>query len=124
MYHTFVKTVGITTGIAWGLMALPLYFFADSMMIWGAIGGCALSAVCFTAGFYAVCRSFDASFNTLMMTVFGGMLIRLLFIGTIVLLIVSVTSLHVLSFLASLFGFYVLYMVIELYLVKNRLQRS
>ncbi len=124
MFLTFAKIVGLTTGIVWGLMALPLYFLADPKMIWGVISGCVVSAICFTVGFYAVCQTLEASFNTLMLAVFGGMLIRLLFIGAIFLLIVSVTSLHVFSFLASLLGFYALYMVIELYFVKTRFQSS
>jgi hypothetical protein len=113
--------MGLTTGVVWGVMALPLYFFAEPTIIWGALGGCLLSAVCFTAGFYAVCRTFHDSIHTLMIAVFGGMVARLVLIGGIFLLVVTLTSLHAISFLFSLLGFYVLYMIIELYFVKNRL---
>lgn len=122
MFFAFLKTIGVATGVAWGLLALPLYFLADPMIVWGALVGCILSALCFTAGFYAVCRSFQQSLQTLMITVFGGMLARLLFIGAIFVLIVTLTPLHPVSFLSSLLGFYTLYLVIELYFVNNRLQ--
>jgi hypothetical protein len=122
MFLAYVKTIGVVTGAAWGLLALPLYLLAEPMVIWGAVGGCVLSAVCFTAGFYAVCRFFRGSFRALMFAVFGGMLARLLFIGVIVILVVTLTSFHVVSFLSSLLGFYMLYLVIELYFVKNKLQ--
>ena len=122
VFLAFLKTMGITTGIAWGLLALPLYFLAEPMIVWGVLVGCILSALCFTTGFYTVCRSFRRSFQALIITVFGGMLARLLFIGVIFVLIVTLTSLHVVSFLSSLLGFYTLYLVIELYFVNNRLR--
>jgi hypothetical protein len=122
VFFAFLKTIGVTTGVAWGLLALPLYFLADPMIVWGALVGCILSALCFTAGFYTVCRSFQLSLQTLMITVFGGMLARLLFIGVIFVLIVTLTPLHPVSFLSSLLGFYTLYLVIELYFVNNRLR--
>jgi hypothetical protein len=114
--------MGITTGVTWGLLALPLYFLAEPMIVWGALAGCFLSALCFSAGFYAVCRAFHQSLRTLMIAVFGGMLVRLLLIGIIFVLIVTLTPLHPVSFLSSLLGFYTLYLVIELYFVNNRLR--
>lgn len=124
MYLDCLKVAGIVTGIVWVLIALPLYFFAEAQMIWGAIGGFLLSAFCFAAGFYAIYRSFHASINSLMIAVFGGMLGRMVLIGAIFLMIVSWTSLHVMSFLSSLLGFYVLFLVIELYFVKQRLAKG
>jgi hypothetical protein len=122
VFLDFVKILTLTTGVAWGVLVIPLYIFAEPMIIWGTLGGCVLSAICFTAGFYAVCRTFHGSFRALMITVFGGMLVRLAVIGTIFAFVVTMTSLHVTSFLFSLLGFYVLYMIIELYFVKNRFQ--
>lgn len=119
MYVDCLKIAGISTGCVWLLLALPLYCFAEPQVIWAAIGGFVLSAVCFTAGFYAICRSFHASLNRLMIAVFGGMLARMIIIGAILLLVISWTSLHVMSFISSLLGFYVLYLVIELYFVKQ-----
>jgi hypothetical protein len=123
MFPAFLKTMSITTGIIWALIALPLYYLAEPIIVWGVFVGFLLSAVCFTAGFYAVCRSFQRSFRALMITVFGGMLVRLFLIGAIFMLLVNLTSLHVTSFLASLLGFYVVYLAIELYFVNNKLHR-
>jgi len=103
-------------------MALPLYFLAEPMIVWGSLLGWVLSAICFTAGFYAVCRAFHRSFRVLMITVFGGMLARLLFVGVAFVLLMTLTSLHVVSFLSSLLGFYMLYLVIELHFINSRLQ--
>jgi hypothetical protein len=124
MYVDCLKIAGMSTGFVWLLLALPLYFFAEPQVIWATIGGFVLSAICFTTGFYAICRSFHASLNSLMLAVFGGMLARLLLIGAIFLIVVSWTSLHIVSFLSSLFGFYVLFLVIELYFVKQGLVKG
>jgi hypothetical protein len=118
----FLKVIGVATGVTWSLLALPLYFLAAPIIVWSALIGCLLSVLCFTVGFYAVCRAFHRSLPTLMITVFGGMLARLLFIGTVFVLIVTMTPLHPVSFLASLLGFYILYLVIELYFVSKRLR--
>jgi hypothetical protein len=124
MYVDCLKIAGVTIGITWLLMALPLYLFAEAPMVWGAISGFLLSAFCFIAGFYAICRSFDASLNSLMIALFGGMLARMVLIGAIFLFVVWWTSLHVASFLASLLGFYLLFLVLELYFVKQRLVKG
>ncbi|MCZ6873114.1 MAG: hypothetical protein O7G88_06235 [bacterium] len=124
MYVDCLKIAGISTGVVWLLLVLPLYFLAEPQVIWATIGGFVLSAICFTTGFYAICRSFHDSFNSLMLAVFGGMLARLVLIGAILLMVVSWTSLHIMSFLASLFGFYVLFLVIELYFVKQGLVKG
>jgi hypothetical protein len=124
MFPTFLKIIGITTGIAWGLIAVPLYYLATPVIVWGVLVGCLLSAICFTAGFYAICHSFQRSFRVLMITLFGGMLARLVLIGTIFILLVNLTSLHVTSFLVSLLGFYVVYLVIELHFVHSKLHHQ
>lgn len=113
--------MGVVTGIAWGLMAVPLYLLAESRVVWGMLLGWGLAALCFTAGFYALCRYFRYSLEALMITVFGGMLARLLFIGAVFLLLAKLTTLHRVSFVSSLMGFYVLYLIIELYFVNTRL---
>jgi hypothetical protein len=123
MFPTFLKIMGITTGIAWGLIAVPLYYLANPVIVWGVFVGCILSATCFTAGFYAICHSFQRSFRVLMITIFGGMLARLVLIGAIFILLVNLTALHITSFLVSLLGFYIVYLVIELHFVHNKLHR-
>jgi hypothetical protein len=83
--------------------------------------GCALPALCFIVGFYTICRAFSLPFRKLMIAIYGGMLARLFVIGGILVLIVKLTQLPVVSFLMSLFGFYILYMAIELYFVYGQL---
>ena len=81
--------------------------------------GCLLPVVCFIPGFYAVSWAVQRPFCPFMIAVFGGMLMRLFFISTVFILIVTLTKLHVSSFLFSLVGFYTLCLVVELYFVNN-----
>lgn len=124
MFLAFLKIMGVATGLAWGLMAVPLYALAEPRVVWGILVGWVLAALCFTVGFYALCRYFHRSFKALMITVFGGMLARLFFIGTIFFLLAKLTTLHTVSFVSSLMGFYILYLIIELYFVNTRLQNQ
>ena len=119
MFFNFLKTLSITLGIAWILLIPVLYFLAQSILLKEILIGCFLPVVCFIPGFYAVSWAVHRPFRPFMIAVFGGMLIRLLFIGTTFILIVTLIQLHVSSLLFSLVGFYTLCLVVELYFVNS-----
>jgi hypothetical protein len=114
--------LGIILSIVWILLVLVLYFLAQSMLFKEVLIGCLLPVACFIPGFYAVSWAFNRSFRPFMIAVFGGMLVRLLFIGTAFVLIAKLTQLHMSSLLFSLFGFYTLCLVVELYFINTKLQ--
>jgi len=120
LFNDFLKGFCMITAIAWLLLALPLYFLGEAEILWGTIVGCFLPALCFVVGFHSMCRNLHRPLNKLMIAFFGGMLARLLFIGLAFFLILLLTQLHVTSLLTSLFGFYFLYLALELYFVNGR----
>jgi hypothetical protein len=122
MFAAFLRAMGLTTGIAWGCLALPLYVLGEPTVLWGVVVGWLVAAFCFTAGFYTVCRTFHRSPRALMISIFGGMLARLVVIGVVMVLLLRLTDLSMVSLLSSLLGFYVLYLIVELYFVHTRLQ--
>ena len=122
MFFDFLKMLGITLSIVWVLLIPLLYFLAQSMLIKEIFIGCFLPVMCFIPGFYAVSWAVHRPLRPFMIAVFGGMLIRLLFIGTAFILIVTLTQLHVSSLLFSLVGFYTLCLVVELYFVNSTIQ--
>ena len=122
MFLDFLKILGITLGIAWVLLLPLLYFLAQSVLIREVLIGCFLPVVCFILGFYAVSWAVHRPLRPFMIAVFGGMLVRLLFIAIIFILLVKMTQFHVLSLLFSLIGFYTLCLVVELYFVNNRIR--
>jgi hypothetical protein len=120
MFFDFLKILGITLSIVWGLLISFLYFFEQSILLKEIFVGCFLPVVCFIPGFYAVSWAVDRPFRPFMIAVFGGMLIRLVFIVIGFILIVTLTKLHASSLLFSLVGFYTLCLVIELCFVKAK----
>ena len=120
MFFDFLKILGITLSIVWGFLISFLYFFEQSILLKEIFVGCFLPVVCFIPGFYAVSWAVDRPFRPFMIAVFGGMLLRLVFIGIAFILIVTLTKLHVSSLLFSLVGFYTLCLVVELCFVKAK----
>src|SRR5207247_2157149 len=94
-----------------------LYFFEQSILLKEIFVGCFLPVVCFIPGFYAVSWAVDRPFRPFMIAVFGGMLIRLVFIGIVFVLIVTLTKLHVSCLFFSIFSKHVLMMWIAAALV-------
>jgi hypothetical protein len=123
MFLDFLKILGIILGIVWILLISSLYFLVRSVLFKEILVGCLLPVVCFIPGFYAISWAFNRSFRPFIIAVFGGMLARLLFIGTAFILIAKLTQLHISSLLFSLVGFYTLCLFVELYFINTRIQR-
>ena len=115
--------LGTILSIVWILLISFLYFFAKSILFKEILIGCLLPVVCFIPGFYVVSWAFNRPFRPFIIAVFGGMLARLLFIGTAFILIVTLTKFHMSSLLFSLIGFYTLCLVVELYFINSKILR-
>ena len=124
MFLTFLKIIGLITAIAWIGLIPWLYALDNPMVTWGIFAGWLLPALGFVGGFYAICWSFHGALRSFLIAVLGGTLVRLVLIGTTVLLLMKLTQLHVASFLYSLAGFYVLYLTVELYCVSKLQQKG
>jgi hypothetical protein len=123
MFLNFLKILGIALGIVWiGLLA-SLYFLAKFVLFKEILIGCLLPVMCFIPGFYAISWAVNRPFRPFIIAVFGGMLVRLLFIGTAFILLALFTQLHLSSLLLSLIGFYILCLAVELYFINSNAQR-
>src|SRR5437763_14859005 len=122
MFIDFLKILGITLGITWVLLVPLMYFLAPAILLREVLMGCLLPVVCFIPGFYAVSWAVHRPLRPFMIAVFGGMLVRLLFIGLTFVLLVKLAQLHVATLLFSLIGFYTLCLIVELYFVNNRIR--
>ena len=123
MFLDFLKILGIILTVVWVSLVLFLYFLDKSMLFKEILIGCLLPVVCFIPGFYAVSWAVNRPFRPFLIAVFGGMLVRLLFIGTAFMLIATLTQLHMASLLFSLVGFYTLCLVVELYFINSKTHR-
>jgi hypothetical protein len=123
MFFDFLKMLGIILTIVWASLVFFLYFLDKSMLFKEIFIGCLLPVACFIPGFYAVSWAVNRPFRPFLVAVFGGMLVRLLFIGTAFMLIATLTQLHMASLLFSLVGFYTLCLVVELYFINSKTHR-
>jgi len=123
MFLNFLKILGIVLGIVWIVLLPSLYFLAKFVLFKEILIGCLLPVICFIPGFYAISWAANRPFRPFIIAVFGGMLARLLFIGTAFVLLALFTQLHIASLLSSLIGFYTLCLVVELYFINSNAQR-
>ena len=117
MFNRFLKVAGLATILAWLLLAPLLLVLSTPEALWWAFVGCVPSALCFIYEFYTVSRADRHDLTSFMQTFLGGMVVRMLVVGVILFLLIKFTNVHLTSFVFSLFGFYLLYLVIELYFV-------
>ena len=123
MFLAFIKCMAVVTGVVWLGLIWPLYVWGKPEIVWGMLIGWLFPAICFAVGFYSIYRYFHFPMQKLMLVFVGGMLARLFVIGGGLFLLLMLTSVHITSFLVSLLGFYILYLILELYFVNGRLQR-
>ena len=117
MLNSFLKVAGVATVVAWLLLAPLLLTFATPEVLWWAVVGCVPSALCFIYEFYTLSKADRQDMMSFMQAFLGGMVVRMLVVGVILFLLIKFTNVHLTSFVFSLFGFYLLYLVIELYFV-------
>ncbi len=117
MFKNFLKVAGLATVLAWLLLAPLLYVFTTPDVLWWAVVGCLPSALCFIYEFYTLSKADLQDLTSFMQAFLGGMIVRMFVVGVILFLLIKFTDVHLTSFVFSLFGFYLLYLVIELYFV-------
>ena len=117
MFNSFLKVAGVATVVAWLLLAPLLLAFSTPEVLWWAVVGCVPSALCFIYEFYTLSKADRQDMMSFMQAFLGGMVVRMLVVGVILFLLIKFTNVHLTSFVFSLFGFYLLYLVIELYFV-------
>jgi hypothetical protein len=123
MFIDFLKVLGIVLAVVWALLISLLYFLPKLISLKEILIGCLLPLVCFVPSFYAISWAVNRPFRPFLIAVFGGMLARLLFIGTAFILIATLTELHISSLLFSLVGFYTLCLAVELYFINRNPHR-
>jgi hypothetical protein len=117
MFNGFLKVAGLATVLAWLLLAPLLYVFTTPDVLWWAAAGCLPAVLFFIYEFYTLSKADHQDLILFMQAFLGGMIVRLLVVGVILFLLIKFTDVHLTSFVFSLFGFYLLYLVIELYFV-------
>lgn len=119
----FVMQVGIVVVATCLIAAYPLHAYASPRLIWSMAVGCGMCVLNVIVGCMAISWSFRRPRNVFFQTVFGSMGIRMALIGIGVLVLIKYTDVHVLGFVGALFGFYVVFQVMEVLFLIRRLPR-
>lgn len=101
-----------------------LFMSGDRELVVPVVVGAALSTVNVLAGFFAVEYSLERSYTTMLKAVLGGMGIRLVVMLGIFILLVKVVGLHAAALVVSLLSFYVVYLVLEVLYIQERVSHK
>ena len=103
------------------IAAYPLFTYGSQRLIWGLAAGSALAVLNVIAGCTAITWAFNRSHRVFFQTVFGSLGLRIALIGLSVFAMVKYTDIHVSGFVWGLFGFYVIFQVMEIIFVVKLL---
>jgi hypothetical protein len=120
----FPIRVGITLGVGLSVAMVVLFMSGDRELVVPVVVGAALSTVNVLAGFFAVEYSLERSYTTMLKAVLGGMGIRLVVMLGIFILLVKVVGLHAAALVVSLLSFYVVYLVLEVLYIQERVSHK
>lgn len=122
----FLKRLGIATVViaAAGIWPLIQAAQGDTLVFVAALVGFALSAFNVLTGFLAITIGRTKDAQTMNMIVFGGMTARMLIMLGAIILCVRFFELPAIPLLASLFVFYLTFLVIEVQFLWSTSRRS
>lgn len=110
----FLLQVGFTVVLAAGLGFVMFPTGTSDEAFVGAAVGLALSVLNAVAGTLSLAYAFDKSHTRFMVIVFLGMLARMGLLLAGLLVLIKLAGLHVLSLSVSLFGFYLIFLIMEI----------
>jgi hypothetical protein len=109
-------------GLAAALVVLVMVDKPD--LVVPVVVGALLSMVNVLAGFFAVEYSLNRSYTTMLKAVLGGMGIRLAIMLGMLVLLIKVAGLHAVALVVSLLSFYVVYLVLEVLYIQERISHK
>jgi hypothetical protein len=119
----FIRNVFIASVVTAVLASYPVIVYLSQTQLYSVIAGYFISLINALIGYRMNEAAFNKSVKGFMVLVFGGMGLRILVVGILLLIVIYYTHLDSISLVASVFFYYVLFVAIEiLYLHKKQLQ--
>lgn len=120
---SFIRNVLIASLISMVLASYPAVVYLTKTQIYSVITGYFISLINALIGYKMNEAAFNKSVKSFMVLVFGGMGLRILIVGIMLLMILYFTGLDSISMISSVFFFYVVFISIEvMYLHKKQLK--
>lgn len=116
---SFFKIVLIASLAVFVVAVYPVKVYLTQIQIYSVICGYVISLANAIAGYRLNEAALRRSSRVFFAFVFGGMGVRMLVICIILLLLISFSQLDLTSLVGSVFGFYVMFMAIEIYCVHK-----
>ncbi len=104
------------------LAAFPALQAGKEVLV-AVIIGAVLSTANVLAGFLAIEYSFDKSHATFLKAVLGGMGIRMATMLALLVLLIRYAGVHTVALVASVLGFYILFLVLELLYIQRKVSQ-
>src|SRR5262245_12872691 len=107
-----VGTVGLAS-------AYPLWTYGSPDIVLAVAIGCGLSVLNAVCGSLMITYAFDKPSETFLKAVLGGMGIRVALLLTAFFVMIKLAKLHTIAFSTSLLGFYVIFLVLEIFSMQQ-----
>lgn len=120
----FPIQVAVTFAAGLVAAAVLLATTGSQEIVIAVIAGSVLSTLNALAGFLAIEYSLQKSHATFMKAVLGGMGVRMLVMLGVLVFLIKVVELHTVALVASVLGFYVIYLVLELLYIQRKVSHN
>lgn len=104
------------------LASYPLAEYSNFEIIIAAAVGAALSTANFIAGYLSIEYAFNKSMTRFLKTILGGLGIRLVLLLLAMLFAIQVLKLHLLAFTISLFIYYAIFLILEIFYIDKKVR--
>lgn len=116
----FVRKLGIVLVIGLVIIGLVVHRWLGMDALEGVLVGCLISTINVIVGVISIDWAFDKPQATFLKAILGGMAARMAAIFAALVMVVSWTDLQVFPLVGSMFGFYIVFQVLELRFVTQR----
>jgi hypothetical protein len=116
----FIKYVLYASIIVLIVSFYPVHVYASPLQLRSIIYGYLISLLNVIIGYTLISKGFDKKFKSFMVIVFGGMLVRMVFVAILLFILLYFAKLEPVSLVASVFFFYFLFISIEIIFIHKK----
>ena len=120
----FVKQVAVVLAVGSVVGGYPIYAGYGGPVALAALIGCGISTANVIIGVVSIVWAFDKPQSVFLKTILGGMAARMATIFVCLFFLAKLTDLDLIPLVVSMFGFYIVFQVLELRFVTQRGQQD
>ncbi len=117
---SFPRQVFLTLAVAGCFGAYPLVKYASAEILEAVAAGALITTLNVLAGYAAIEYSHGKSASTFLRVVLGGMGLRMLAVGSVIVVLIKVFDVHVQALIWSIAFFTVVYLALEIMFIQKK----